>query len=82
MRKITDEEYKTLRTRPISKKHPVRAWIERMEAGDKLKIERSEFTWLKRSPAYFTNEVRKKTGNIFRVERLMDGTGWVVIREE
>ena len=82
MKKITPEEHKALVTRPLGKKHAVRAAIEKLQSGEILQIDRNEFRWKGRTPSFFCNQISKATGHSFRIEKLASNTGWVVIREK
>jgi len=81
MKKITKEEAKKLNLVPVGYKHPVRAAIESLEAGEMLQITRKEFTWKGKTPTIFTNAAEENSKKKFRT--YMDGkTGWVVERVE
>ncbi len=82
IKKMTAEEARQVKQRPIGKKHFVRVAIEQLEVGEALQISREAFTWKKHTPKLFSNAISKKTKKRFEVSNLADKSGWMVIREE
>lgn len=81
-RNISKDEFDRLGSRSIGKKHAVRVALEGMKKGDMLHITRSEFTWKKRTPFFFINQISKSTGKKFTTVETKNRLGWVVERME
>lgn len=82
-RKISKEEADKLGRRPFGKKHPVRVAIEDLKKGELLHITRSEFTWKKRTPLFFINQIKKSDpAKKFIIDETKNRLGWVVERLE
>ena len=77
---ISDDEAAKLNPVPMGKKHIVRAMLEKSEVGKNLHVTREEFKWKKHSPARIANDIKRKTGKEFSVEKTKNGNGWLVKR--
>ena len=58
--KLKPEEAKNLKLVPFGKKHPVRAMLETLEAGEMLRINKEDFHWKKTTPNFFCKDIEKK----------------------
>ncbi|MES2620616.1 MAG: hypothetical protein V4615_07180 [Bacteroidota bacterium] len=78
---ISREEAAKLRLMPFGKKHPVRILIEKLQPGQILHIDRTDFAWKRKTPNFFCRQISKTTKARFEV--LKEGkAGWVIERVE
>jgi hypothetical protein len=79
---ISKEEAGAMPLLPFGRKHAVRILIEGLQPGQVLRIDRSDFTWKRKTPGIVCRVVSKATKAKFRVFKLPNNSGWVVERVE
>lgn len=81
-KKISAAEAQALGVVPLKRRHHIRNMIETLQPGELLHITRHDFTWKKRTPSYFCNQITKATERKFAVMKARNNQGWVVERVE
>ena len=79
---LTDAEVKQLGTAPLGRKHPVRIWIEQLQAGENLYVKRIDFLWKRQTPSRFVNEIMRAGSKKFTLVKTRNKSGWIVTRTE
>ena len=79
---INKEEAETLQLLPFGKKHSVRALIEQLKPGQMLHVDRTDFTWKRKTPNFFCRQISENSKARFKVYKAKGKTGWVVERTE
>ncbi len=82
MRKLNEEEAARLKTKPPGRITKTRAELMLLEPGEYLQIEPRDWKARTYSPTYLCRRIEEKTSRKFSVQKVMDGGGWLVKREE
>ena len=80
MKKLTKAESAAIPQRPNTRSTLVRVYIQAMQPGDIIMIEKHEWTWKRHNPGYICNQLRKQKRWKFTCNKILDGSGWVVER--
>jgi hypothetical protein len=82
MRRLSRKESAAMLKKPPGKMCVAYVHIAGMATGDIILLERSDWHQRKRSPCTMIRRIEKRFKSSYRIEILMDGSGWVIERLE
>lgn len=82
MKKLTADEKANFITRPMKRQGYVRTLLMNMKPADIILIERSDWTWKTKSPAFLCRRVEEDfPDREYECERIVHGgSGWIITR--
>ncbi|MCG3165679.1 MAG: hypothetical protein POELPBGB_01454 [Bacteroidia bacterium] len=82
MKKITAEEAAAIAKKPVGRITEARALMLNMKPGEFIFISHAEWKWKSKPPSAICRELEKHSTLKFKCDKALDGSGWVVERQE
>lgn len=82
MKILTKEQAEKIRTKPAGRSSRARTYLMAMKVGDIILLEKKDWTQRRRTPSTYCRELENKTGRKWECKTALDGSGWVIEREQ
>ncbi|MCB9185927.1 MAG: hypothetical protein H6601_04195 [Flavobacteriales bacterium] len=80
MKKLSKEEARNINTKPTGRSSLARSYILKMEVGDIILLEKSDWKQRYRMPSTYCRMLARQTNRQWKCETALDGRGWVIER--
>ena len=80
MRQLTEEEAKAIFSKPLGKMSRARAILMRMQVGEIILLEHSDWTQRRNGPDRLIRLLRQAEKRDYTIDIAMDRSGWIIKR--